>query len=106
MYDHVAKDEFGGVLGCIKISDIVEDSDRPIVTFDECIILDKNVRSYDCKNCAFKRRCNYVKMGIELNKSDITINLGFEFDEAEYDKCLKAIHERKERELQQFATRR
>lgn len=72
--------------GKIPISSIVEDPDKPIVTFDIEFTSSGDVGSYECRECTFKDHCNCVRLGDEGDKKHMTITMGFEFEQSEYNK--------------------
>ena len=85
--------------GKIPISSIVEDPDRPIVTFDVEFTSNSYVGRYECSNCRFKEQCNCVRLGDEGDNLHMTITFGFEFEQSDYNKLAKAAQlARKERE--------
>lgn len=91
--------------GKIPISSIVEDFDKPIVTFDVNFTSNKDVGRYECRGCDCERNCNCVKLGDKGDKRHMTITFGFEFDPSDYNKITKAAHLKlKETELQERKT--
>lgn len=88
--------------GKIPISSIVEDPDRPIVTFDVAFTSNSDVGRYECSDCRSKEQCNCVKLGDEGDKRHMTITFGFEFEQSDYNKHSRfAQLAQKERELQE-----
>ena len=88
--------------GKIPISSIVEDPDRPIVTFDVAFTSDSDVGRYECSDCRYKEQCNCVRLGDKGDNRHMTITFGFEFEQSDYNKHSRfAQLARKERELQE-----
>ena len=91
--------------GSIPISSIVEDPDRPIVTFDVPFTSNSNVGKYECSDCCFKEQCNFVRLGDRGDNCHMTITFGFEFEQSDYNKFSRIAQiaqlARKERELQE-----
>lgn len=88
--------------GRIPISSIVEDPDRPIVTFNVAFTSNSDVGRYECSDCRFKEQCNLVRLGDKGDNCHMTITFGFEFEQSDYNKFSKVAQlARKERELQE-----
>lgn len=88
--------------GKIPISSIVEDPDRPIVTFDVAFTSNSDVGRYECSDCRSKEQCNCVRLGDKGDNRHMTITFGFEFEQSDYNKHSRfAQLARKERELQE-----
>lgn len=88
--------------GKIPISSIVEDPDRPIVTFNVAFTSNSDVGRYECSDCRFKEQCNLVRLGDKGDNCHMTITFGFEFEQSDYNKFSKVAQlARKERELQE-----
>ena len=88
--------------GRISISSIVEDPDRPIVTFDVAFTSNSDVGRSECSDCRFKEQCNLVRLGDKGDNCHMTITFGFEFEQSDYNKFSKVAQlARKERELQE-----
>lgn len=88
--------------GSIPISSIVEDPDRPIVTFYVPFTSNSNVGKYECSDCHFKEQCNFVRLGDRGDHCNMTITFGFEFEQSDYNQFSRIGQlERKERELQE-----
>ena len=88
--------------GRISISSIVEDPDRPIVTFDVAFTANSDVGRSECSDCRFKEQCNLVRLGDKGDNCHMTITFGFEFEQSDYNKFSKVAQlARKERELQE-----
>lgn len=88
--------------GRIPIFSIVEDPDRPIVTFNVAFTSNSDVGRYECSDCRFKEQCNLVRLGDKGDNCHMTITFGFEFEQSDYNKFSKVAQlARKERELQE-----
>lgn len=88
--------------GKIPISSILEDPDKPIVTFDVEFTSNSDVGRYECSDCGYKNQCNCVRLGDRGDNRHMTITFGFEFEQSDYNKIAKAAQlARKERELQE-----
>ena len=85
--------------GRIPISSIVEDPDRPIVTFNVAFTSNSDVGRYECSDCRFKEQCNLVRLGDKGDNCHMTITFGFEFEQSDYNKFSKVAQlARQERE--------
>lgn len=88
--------------GIIPISSIVEDPNRPIVTFDVSFTSQRDVGMYECSDCDFKEQCNCVRLGDKGDNCHMTITFGFEFEQSDYNQLAGSARlARKERELQE-----
>ena len=88
--------------GKIPISSIIESADKPIVTFEVEFTAANNVGTYECSSCSYGSVCNFVKLGDKGDKRHMTITLGFEFEEDDYNRIVKpSLLARKEKELEE-----
>ena len=71
--------------GEIPVSSIIESEDKPVAIFEVPFESVEDVGSHQCSDCAYKSKCNFAKLGDEGDHRHISITLGFEFDQAEYD---------------------
>ena len=71
--------------GNIPIFSIIENPNRPIVTFDVKFESDNCVNRNECCNCDFKSECNFLKLGDEGDNRHMMITFGFEFEPSEYE---------------------
>lgn len=86
--------------GSIPIGNIVESLDKPQMTFDVLFTPKNCIGNSACSDCDSKDcNCQLVKLADAGDWRQITLKLGFEFEQSDYDKLAKsAILARKERE--------
>lgn len=90
------------IMGEIPISSMIEKAEEPVVTFQVPFTADYNVGWRECRDCTFKYECNFVRLCDNGDKRHMTITLGFEFEQSEYDEYAEeVILARKEKELQE-----
>ncbi len=83
--------------GKIKISSIIEEPDKPIVTFMVPFKARKAVgTNTKCFGCPTQHLCNLVKLGDNGDNINMLITLGFEFEESEYNKIVKPTNKNNE----------
>lgn len=89
--------------GSIPICDIVESLDKPQVTFDVLFTPKECIGNSVCSDCGSRDyNCQLVKLADTGDWSHITLKLGFEFNQSDYDRIAKSAQlARKERELQE-----
>lgn len=86
----------------IKISSIVESSDKPIVTFKVTFSSRKNIGNIICKTCKANSICNLIKLVTDDDQRNMEITLGWEFEQSDYKKFAQVTTlAREEKELQE-----
>ena len=94
--------------GRIPISSIQESREKPIVTFEISFTTQDIVGREKCKTCDFVKDCNICNLGDLGDHRNITITMGFEFEESEYEKItgINLSEEGRLKEQQEELTRR
>lgn len=89
--------------GSIPISNIVENLDKPQVTFDVLFTAEDCIGNSACSDCDSRNyNCQLVKLADASDGRHITLKLGFEFEKSDYNQLTRAAQlARKERELQE-----
>ena len=72
--------------GEIKVEDITEDANEPIVTFEVPFEPPYGVGRKECEICGIRYLCNIANLVDQSNSRDTEITLGFAFEKSSYDK--------------------
>lgn len=75
--------------GKIKIEDITEDANEPIVTFEVPFEPPYEVGRKLCENCGIRCLCNIANLVAQSDSRDTEITLGLEFEKSDYDKLVR-----------------
>ena len=75
--------------GEIKVEDITEDANEPIVTFEVPFETYFGMGRKECEICGIRYLCNIANLVDQSNSRDTEITLGFGFEKSDYDKLVR-----------------